>query len=208
MEQKDKFIGDDCCTVVPTHDHENAEDHDGHNHGNAEGKPFFQTWGLALISLVLLLGGIAVEQIWKPAFFDGWISLSWYLAAYLPVGLPVLWKAWKTIIKGNIFTEFFLMSLATLGAFAIREYPEGVAVMLFYAVGELFQDAAVSRAKRNIKALLDVRPDIAHVFRNAKIQDIHPEEVMVGEVIQVKPEKKSPWMAILARGKVPLILLH
>ena len=80
------------------------------------------------------------------------------------MGLPVLVKAIKAIAKGDVFSEFFLMSLATIGAFFITEYPEGVAVMLFYAVGELFQDAAVDRAKRNIKALLDVRPDTANVM--------------------------------------------
>ncbi|MFJ1288497.1 heavy metal translocating P-type ATPase, partial [Acinetobacter baumannii] len=86
--------------------------------------------------------------------------------AYIPVGLPVVIKGIKTAIKGDVFTEFFLMSVATIGAFYIGQYPEGVAVMLFYAVGELFQDAAVNRAKRSIKALLDVRPDSADVLRN------------------------------------------
>lgn len=199
MEHLDKSNEDDCCTVDSGNNHD--DDHDGHDHGSGESKPFLQTWGTALISLVLLLAGIGIEQIWQPAFFDGWISFGWYLAAYLPVGLPVLRKAGKSILKGNFFTEFFLMSLATLGAFAIREYPEGVTVMLFYAIGELFQDLAVSRAKRNIKALLDVRPDIAHVFRNEKVEDIHPEEVEVGEVIQVKPGEKIPLDGLITKGK-------
>ncbi|MCJ7758979.1 MAG: cadmium-translocating P-type ATPase, partial [Gillisia sp.] len=98
----------------------------------------------------------------------------------------------KNIFQGQFFTEFFLMSIATIGAFAIGEYAEGVAVMLFYAVGELFQDAAVKSAKSNIKALLEVRPDIASVWRENKYKTIHPEEVEVGEKIQVKVGEKIP----------------
>lgn len=86
------------------------------------------------------------------------------------------------------------MGMATLGAFIIGEYPEGVAVMVFYTIGELFQDSAVNRAKRNIKALLDVRPDTATVYRNDSYQTISPEEVEIDEVIQVKAGEKSLWM--------------
>ena len=122
---------------------------------------FLQTWGSGMVSFVMLLAGIAADQLGQPAIFQGWIRIGWYVLAYLPVGWPVLVKGWKSILKGDVFTEFFLMGIATLGAFAIGEYPEAVAVMLFYAIGELFQDAAVNRAKRNIKALLDIRPDSA-----------------------------------------------
>ena len=190
---------DECCTVdpEPTSDH----DHGGHSHGHGGDQSFIQTWGWALLSAFLLLAGIGIQEVWQPAFFEGGGAAAWFGLAYLPVGLPVLWKAFKTIRKGDIFTEFFLMGLATVGAFAIGEYPEGVAVMLFYAVGELFQDAAVSRAKRNIKALLDIRPDIAHVIRNGKVEDMHPEKVVVGQRIQVKPGEKIPLDGVIVKGK-------
>ena len=153
---------------------------------------FLQTWGSGIVSLVMLLAGIAADQWEQPAFFQGWIRIGWYVLAYLPVGWPVLVKGWKSILKGDVFTEFFLMGIATLGAFAIGEYPEAVAVMLFYAIGELFQDAAVNRAKRNIKALLDIRPDSASVYRSGQMVSVHPEEVQIGETIQVKPGEKVP----------------
>ena len=119
----------------------------------------------------------------------------------MPVGWPVLVKGWKSILKGDVFTEFFLVGIATLGAFAIGEYPEGVAVMLFYAIGELFQDAAVNRAKRNIKALLDIRPDSVSVQRNGQMVIVHPEEVQTGETIQVKPGEKVPLDGEMLREK-------
>uniref|UniRef100_UPI0040471F94 heavy metal translocating P-type ATPase n=2 Tax=Roseivirga sp. TaxID=1964215 RepID=UPI0040471F94 len=160
---------------------------------NSTEKPgFLKTWGRGIISLVMLLAGIGADQFFQPAFFQEWIRLVWYALAYLPVGWPVLVRGWKSILKGDVFTEFFLMSIATLGAFAIGEYPEAVAVMLFYAIGELFQDAAVNRAKRNIKALLDIRPDVAYVQRNGLTVAVHPEKVEVSETIEVKPGEKVP----------------
>jgi Cd2+/Zn2+-exporting ATPase len=130
------------------------------------------------------LGGSSSQPEWK--------RLAWYLAAYLPVGLPVLVKAIKAIAKGDVFSEFFLMSLATIGAFFIQEYPEGVAVMLFYAVGELFQDAAVDRAKRNIQALLDVRPDTANVMRDGVPVETPAAEVKVGDTIRIRVGDRVP----------------
>lgn len=164
----------------------------GRKQNSTEKPGFLKTWGRGIISLVMLLAGIAADQFFQPAFFQGWIRLVWYVLAYLPVGWPVLVRGWKSILKGDVFTEFFLMSIATLGAFAIGEYPEAVAVMLFYAIGELFQDAAVNRAKRNIKALLDIRPDVAYVQRNGQTVAVHPEKVEVSETIEVKPGEKVP----------------
>jgi Cd2+/Zn2+-exporting ATPase len=89
----------------------------------------------------------------------------WYIIAYAPVGFPVIKEAFESISKGDVFSEFLLMSIATIGAFAIGEYPEGVAVMLFYAVGEVFQSLAVKRAKANIKSLLDQRPDEVTILK-------------------------------------------
>ena len=168
-------------------------DHDGHNHDDEEG-PGMKPWLPAIASFVLLILGIAMDNWIKPApsWFSGWARLAWHIFAYVPVGLPVVIKGIKTAIKGDFFTEFFLMSVATIGAFYIGQYPEGVAVMLFYAVGELFQEAAVNRAKRSIKALLDVRPDSADVLRNGIYVNLPPESVKVGETIQIKVGERVP----------------
>ena len=146
----------------------------------------------AIISFVMLLIGIALDNYFKPSFFTNYVRLAWYAIAYLPVGLPVIKEGWEASLKKEFFTEFTLMVLATMGAFAIGQYPEGVAVMLFYAVGELFQKAAVNKAKNNIKALLDVRPSSASVLRNNKYEEIKPEEVEIGETIQIKAGEKIP----------------
>lgn len=146
----------------------------------------------ASISFVLLIMGIVADNFLEESFFKEYVRLLWFVLAYLPVGWPVMKDALSAIRKGEIFTEFFLMSIATLGAFYIGEYPEAVAVMLFYAVGELFQSAAVSRARRNIKALLDIRPDMASVKRDNQYQTVKPEMVQIGEIIQVKAGEKVP----------------
>src|SRR5690606_27159983 len=166
---------------------------DGHNHG----KPkklinFFKTYLPAIFSFVMLIVGIAIDYFDAFPYFKDWVRIFWYVVAYIPVGFPVIREGWNSIKNGDFFTEFLLMSIATIGAFAIGEYPEGVAVMLFYAIGELFQDAAVSKAKGNIKALLDVRPKEAHVFRNDDIIIVNPETVKVGEKIQVRVGEKIP----------------
>ena len=119
--------------------------------------------------------------------------LVWYLMAYLPVALPVLKEAWEELNRREYFNEFTLMFIATVGAFAIGEYPEGVAVMLFYSLGEHFQDKAVSKARRNIRSLLDIRPEKAAVIRNGQLVEVSPQEVQTEEVIEVK-----------AGGRVPL----
>jgi Cd2+/Zn2+-exporting ATPase len=146
----------------------------------------------AIFSFLMLAAGLVVDNFFSLALFTGWVRVIWYGIAYLPVGVPVVLKGLKNIWQGQFFTEFFLMSIATIGAFAIGEYAEGVAVMLFYSIGELFQDAAVSRAKSNIKALLEVRPDIASVWRENKYKTVHPEKVEIGEKIQVKVGEKIP----------------
>lgn len=192
-----------CCTLeekiqvksgpppLPPHSDDDGHDHDHDHEVEAVHSPW-REYLPAIISLALLLGGIALENWLNAGWFTGWVRLIWYLASYLPVGLPVLKEAFLAIGKGEFFTEFFLMSLATIGAFSIGEYPEGVAVMLFYAVGELFQTAAVRRAKGNIKALLDVRPDHATVLRDGKFVDTTPDTVQVGDTIRVKPGERVP----------------
>ncbi|HCN50928.1 MAG TPA: cadmium-translocating P-type ATPase [Chryseobacterium sp.] len=190
-----------CCSTTPEkpdtkgHQHHHSEgdghDHDGHDHSHDTGdQTIFQMFLPAIISFVILLLGIAFDNYIKPAWFAGWVRLVWFLAAYIPVGFPVLKDAFKSIIKGDVFSEFFLMSIATIGAFAIGEYPEGVAVMLFYAVGEVFQSMAVTRAKGNIKALLDQRPDEVTIMENNQPKTIKAKEAKVGDVIQLKPGEK------------------
>lgn len=146
----------------------------------------------AIISFAVLAGGIAMDQLAPQYWQQSWWRLVWYLAAYLPVGWPVLLGALDAIGKGDVFSEFFLMSLATIGAFFIGEYPEGVAVMLFYAVGELFQSAAVDRAKRSIQALLDVRPDTAKVMRDGVPVETPATEVNVGDTIRIHVGDRVP----------------
>lgn len=161
---------------------------DGHSSGRGYSLKIYLP---VLASLLLLLAGIAMDYF-DIGFFTGYIRLLWYVIAYILVGYPVLKETLEGFINKEFFTEFSLMSIATLGAFAIGEYPEAVAVMLFYTVGELFQGAAVNRAKENIKALLDVRPDSAAVLRDGIYLNVPPEIVAVGEYIQVKAGEKVP----------------
>ena len=173
------------------HDHSQNDGH-GHKHDSeaVESKGMFQMFLPATISLVLLLTGIVFDNFLKQEWFNGWGRLAWYLLAYVPVGLPVVKEAVESISKGDVFSEFLLMSIATTGAFAIGEYPEGVAVMLFYAVGEVFQDMAVSRAKGNIKALLDQRPDEVTIVENNQPKTIKATLAKIGEIVQLRPGEK------------------
>ncbi len=184
---------------IDTQKHSGEHSHDDdHSHGTE--KANFKTYLPAIFSFILLVAGIAMDYFDVP-FFKEWAHIVWYSVAYLPVGFPVLMAGWKSIKNGDFFTEFLLMSIATIGAFAIGEYPEGVAVMLFYAVGELFQNAAVNRAKSNIKALLDVRPKEALVFRNNNFISVNPESVAIGEKVQVRVGEKIPLDGILLSEK-------
>ncbi|GAA4200698.1 heavy metal translocating P-type ATPase [Pedobacter jeongneungensis] len=189
---------DSCCSSKahsePKHNHDHAHSHeegDDHDHDHGGDPSAFKTYLPAIITLAMLLIGIAFDNLFKVPAFQV-IRPYWYIVAYLPVGIPVLREVWETFKAKDFFTEFSLMSIATIGAFAIGQYPEGVTVMLFYTIGELFQMAAVNRAKRNIKALLDVRADVAHVFRNGKYEDVNPDKVEIGETIQVKAGEKIP----------------
>ena len=145
-----------------------------------------------ILSALLLFSGIILNATGATFFKGEYVPFIWYLLAYLPVGLPVMKEAWESILQKDVFSEFTLMSIATLGAFYIGEYPEGVAVMLFYSLGELFQDKAVDKAKRNISALLDVRPETATVIRNGSTLVEAPQRVQVGETIEVKAGERVP----------------
>ncbi len=179
-----------CCSLEDNI-YAKAEEHSHEGFGpDHEEESAWKEYLPAIISFIVLMSGIVFDNFVKPDFFKNYIRLAWYIVAYIPVGIPVIKDAVKSIAKGAFFSEFFLMSIATIGAFFIGEYSEGVAVMLFYAVGEIFQSAAVKRAKRSIKALLDVRPDTVNVVRKGLIATISPSEVKVGETIQVKSGEK------------------
>ena len=152
---------------------------------------FLKHWQ-PIVSAVLLSIGLLLDHIYPVTLFEGYFRLSWYILAYLPVGYPVLKMGWENLVEGEIFTEFFLMGIATVGAFYIGEYPEGVAVMLFYSVGEAFQLSAVQKARSDIRALLDVRAEEAHLKVGDKYQTVHPQTVDIGQVIQVKPGERVP----------------
>lgn len=145
-----------------------------------------------VLSFLFLLAGMTFDYLLQPAWFSGPVRLGWYLAGYLPVAIPVLRQAWVNILKGDLFTEFFLMGIATLGAFYIGEYPEGIAVMLFYSVGEAFQHGAADKARANIKALLDVRAETAHLKNGDAFKTVHPSDVATGEIIRVRPGERIP----------------
>ena len=173
------------------HSHEEEHsDNDGHDHSGGENQSTFQLFLPAIISFSLLMMGILLDYYFKPEWFTGWIRIALYVLAYIPVGLPVIKEAFESIGKGEIFSEFLLMTIATVGAFAIGEYPEGVTVMLFYAVGEIFQTLAVRRAKGNIKALLDQRPDEVTLLENDKPKTVKAETVGLGSIIQLKSGEK------------------
>ena len=133
-------------------------------------------------------------------FPNEWINKSLYIIAYLIVGFEVVLEAVENIFKGKVFDENFLMTIATIGAFAIGEFPEAVAVMLFYQVGELFQSYAVDKSRKSIASLMEIRPDYANVKRNNEISKINPEEVKIGETIIVKPGEKIPLDGKIIKG--------
>ncbi len=178
--------GGGCCS----HDH----------HAN---NPFshLPTYIPPLISFSLLLLGLAFTYLFEFSFFTGIVQFIWYVLAYIPVGYPVLLASLSAFKENDYFNEFSLMTVATLGAFIIGEYPEGVAVMLFYSVGELFQEKAVKSARNNIKALLDIRPNIAHVLRDGQYVTVNPETVLLDETIQVKVGESIPLDGILLSEK-------
>lgn len=160
----------------------------------------FQEYWKAGLSFILLISGIIMNALDFAFFHKEYVALAWYIVAYLPVGLPVLKEAWEGMKEKDYFSEFTLMVVATIGAFYIGEYPEGVAVMLFYTIGELFQGKAVDKAKRNIGALLDARPEKALVLRDNNLIIENPKNVKVGEIIEVKSGERVPLDGVMLNG--------
>lgn len=147
---------------------------------------------------ILASGILLVAAFLAPV--EGWGRFGLFLIPYILVGWDVLWKAARNIFYGQVFDENFLMSVATLGAFAIGEYPEGVAVMLFYQVGELFQSVAVGRSRKSISALMDIRPDYANIQKDGQLVQVDPEQIKVGEEIWVKAGEKVPLDGVVLEG--------
>lgn len=146
MKEKNSVISEETSCSI-----QESEDCCGSMAGNEEelvaNKPSFNVYIPAIFSFLFLIIGILLDYLGTFSRFSSWIRILWYAVAYIPVGLPVMKEGWKSIKNGDFFTEFLLMSIATIGAFIIGQYPEGVAVMLFYAVGELFQASAVKKLR-------------------------------------------------------------
>lgn len=148
----------------------------------------------------IIVGGVLFAAAAYANINSQVLNLVFFLIPFLIIGGDVILKAAKNITRGKIFDENFLMSIATIGAFFIREYPEGVAVMLFYQVGELFQSYAVDKSRKSITSLMDIRPDYANINREGQTIRVSPEEVMIGDVIVVRPGEKIPLDGTIIEG--------
>lgn len=166
---------------------------EGHSHSHGEGDNKKE--------LMRLLTGAAFFGIAIVFKFSFWTEFILYFISYILVGGEILLKAGKNIIRGQVFDENFLMAVATIGAFAIGEFPEGVAVMLFYQIGEFMQDLAVNRSRKSITELMDIRPDYANLKIGEDIKKVSPNEVNIGDIIVVKPGEKVPIDGIVVEGK-------
>ena len=157
----------------------------------------------AMLTRILAGAALFVLAMLIPA--DGWLKLVLFLIPYLVVGYKVLWKAAVNIAHGQVFDENFLMCVATIGAFvsgaiSTGDYMEGVAVMLFYQVGELFENYAVGRSRKSIAELMDIRPDIANVERDGALEEVDPDEVCIGDVIVIQPGERVPLDGTVIEG--------
>ncbi len=173
------------------------EHHHDHHHDSQHEHDESASWWRPALSLVLLVTGIILSATGVSWFQNGWVRLLWYVVAWLPTGWGVLMEAVEAAREREIFSEFMLMSVASIGAFAIGEYPEAVAVMALYCIGEMLQDHAVSRARGNIKSLIAFRPDHAVIVRGDHRETIDPAVVKVGDVIEVKPGERVPVDGVL-----------
>ncbi len=154
-----------------------------------------------IASLIVLIAVSIVDEVFSP---NSILQLLMYLVPYLIIGYDILLKAWKGILKRQVFDENFLMAVATVGAVCLGEFKEGAAVMLFYQIGELFQGIAVGKSRKNIAALMDIRPDYANVYVDGKLEKVDPDEVAIGTEIVVNPGEKVPIDGILVKGNTTL----
>ena len=155
-----------------------------------------------LIKIILALILFVFSMVVK--FENVWINNTLFIISYIIVGFEIIRKAVRNIFRGKVFDENFLMTVATIGAFGIGEFPEAVAVMLFYQIGELFQNYAVDKSRKSIASLMDIRPDYANVYRNGIVEKVNPDEVKIGETIIVKPGEKIPLDGVIFEGKTTL----
>lgn len=170
----------------------------GHGHGQAHEKTDNDP---NLIKQIMKLGpGCGVYAAALVLDLPQWISFILFFTSYLLIAWDVVLSAIKNIMRGQVFDEFFLMTIATLGAFAIKEYPEAVAVMLFFKVGEMFQDFALNRSRRSIKSLLEIRPDYANIQTDGDSRKVDPDEVNIGDIILVKPGERVPLDGVVVQG--------
>ena len=154
-----------------------------------------------IVALVLLAGVILLDKL---ALLPQWAMIVLYLVPYFVIGYDILWKALKGIKNRQVFDENFLMAVATVGALCLQDFKEGVAVMLFYQIGELFQSVAVGKSRKNIAALMDIRPDYANVMVDGKLEQVDPDEVEVGTVIVVQPGERVPIDGVIVEGNTTL----
>lgn len=164
-----------------------------HEHSHDEG----MVWWKPALSMAMLIAGIVMNATGVAWFQNQWVQLAWYAAAWLPTGLGVLQEAIEEAREGEIFSEFLLMTVASIGAFAIGEYPEAVAVMALYCIGEALQDHAVSRARGNIKSLIAARPDHAVIIEGSERKTVDPAQVKVGDLVEVKAGERVPVDGVL-----------
>lgn len=154
-----------------------------------------------IVALVLLAGVILLDKL---TLLPQWAMIVLYLVPYFVIGYDILWKALKGIKNRQVFDENFLMAVATVGALCLQDFKEGVAVMLFYQIGELFQSVAVGKSRKNIAALMDIRPDYANVMVDGKLEQVDPDDVQVGTEIVVDPGEKVPIDGVIVEGNTTL----
>ena len=204
-----------CCEHGECHRHEHEDacgcgHHHGHSHGDAcgcghehggheEGEKRTMLIRL-IVGAVLFAGGMAAHFLHAPL----WIELPVFLACYAVVAYDVVWNAIRGILRGNVFGEAFLMTVSSIGAFALGEYPEGAAVMLLYQFGEWLTDLALDRSQDSIRAILDIRPDTANVIRDGATETVSPAEVSIGETIVIRPGERVPLDGVILSGSSAL----
>lgn len=197
-ENKSKGIIDEIKYIIKrlepdvkvVEENSNLQPNHQHNHGNINKNDIFK----------IIISGILFIMPWIFKL-EGVPRLTIYLMAYILVGFEIIIRAIRNLLAGQPFDENFLMTVATIGAFAIGEYPEGVAVMLFYQVGEFFQGLAVNHSRRSISSLVDIRPDYANLEKNSEIVVVNPKDVQLGDYIVIKPGEKVPLDGIVVEGK-------